>query len=274
MASNSSTGKVTSPPPSDSGDQVRQGPSVPPPAPEAHRLLNCQAVSLKFGVLPVVADSFAGVFQPSFTPESRSNPRLLYPAPVPPYPQYDLEDGSYYPDDGGSQGIKAVVEEQGYISLHLRYNVQVNIAPNQAIRVVNNRKSITLALSGCATQMAMVHPQGRVLQYNSRIEIQTENYPSIKNAKMWPRGVSFTSNNRALVYLVDQAGARSTTDTFHDLYADNIADSKFFPHFFLSKDTFLLPPLQKKGLRIAVRHFLIFRETATQYYCENKLSGF
>jgi len=123
--------------------------------------------------------------------------------------------------------VKAVVEEAGYISLKLRYDTRVDIAPNQAIRVVNPRKSVTLGLSGCATQMAMVHPQGRVLQYNSRIEVQVESYPSIKNAKMWPKGVSFTSNNSALVYLVDSAGARSTTDTFHDLYAENIADTVF-----------------------------------------------
>ena len=44
---------------------------------------------------------------------------------------------------------------------------------------------------------------------------------------MWSHGISFTANNYALVYLVDQAGARSTTDTFHDLYASNIADSVF-----------------------------------------------
>jgi hypothetical protein len=45
----------------------------------------------------------------------------------------------------------------------------------------------------------------------------------IKNAKIWPRGISFTSNQSALVYLVDLAGARSTTDTFHDLYSIDIA---------------------------------------------------
>ena len=141
---------------------------------------------------------------------------------------YETYDALLFPQcqEDDSAGIKAVVEKQGYISLHLRYDVHVDIAPNQAIRIVNHRKAVTLALSGCATQMALVHPQGRVLQYNSRIEIQTEDYLSIKNAKMWPRGVSFTANNCALVYLVDQAGARSTTDTFHDLYADNIADSK------------------------------------------------
>ena len=123
------------------------------------------------------------------------------------------------------------------VLLQLGDDIQVDIAPNQAVRVVNRRKDVWLALSACATQMAMVHPQGRVLQYNARIEVQTRSCSaqgvghmggpvSIKNAKMWPKGVSFTSNNSALVYLVDQAGARSTTDTFHDLYAENIADSK------------------------------------------------
>lgn len=167
---------------------------------------------------------------------------LLYPPPLPPSngtleslvgnqqgPVYDYSDASFFAGEveDESDGIKAVVEEQGYISLHLRYDTQVDIAPNQAIRIVNHRKATTLALSGCATQMALVHPQGRVLQYNSRIEVQTQSFPSVKNAKMWPRGVSFTSNNCALVYLVDQAGVRSTTDSFHNLYSENIADSIF-----------------------------------------------
>ncbi len=48
----------------------------------------------------------------------------------------------------------------------------------------------------------------------------------MKNAKMWQRGVSFSADNCALSYLVDTAGARSTTDMFHDLFANNITDSK------------------------------------------------
>ena len=132
--------------------------------------------------------------------------------------------------------VKAVVEEAGYISLKLRYDTRVDIAPNQAIRVINPRKSVTLGLSGCGTQMAMVHPQGRVLQYNSRIEVQVEAYPSIKNAKVWPKGVSFTSNTSALVYLVDSAGARSTTDTFHDLATTDIV-ANLFDHCCLSQES-------------------------------------
>lgn len=39
-------------------------------------------------------------------------------------------------------------------------------------------------------------------------------------AKMWYKGVSFTSESCALIYLVDTAGTRTTTDTFTDLTKD------------------------------------------------------
>lgn len=37
---------------------------------------------------------------------------------------------------------------------------------------------------------------------------------------MWYKGVSFTSDHCALVYLVDSAGTRTTTDCFTDLSVD------------------------------------------------------
>lgn len=37
---------------------------------------------------------------------------------------------------------------------------------------------------------------------------------------MFYKGVSFTSDTSALVYLVDQAGTRTTSDTFSDLGGD------------------------------------------------------
>lgn len=47
--------------------------------------------------------------------------------------------------------------------------------------------------------------------------------PSIsidRYAKMWYKGVSFTAEQCALVYLVDAAGTRTTTDTFLDMSQD------------------------------------------------------
>ena len=40
-------------------------------------------------------------------------------------------------------------------------------------------------------------------------------------------GISFTANNCTLVYLVDVAGARTTSDMFHDLYENNVAETLF-----------------------------------------------
>ena len=98
------------------------------------------------------------------------------------------------------------------------------------MQILNPEKNISLSLSGCATQMALVHPQGRVLQYNSRIEVHSRGSYVEKNAKIWPRGISFTASNCAIVYLVDQAGTRSTSDQFHDLYSEDSSECKhIFP---------------------------------------------
>ena len=44
---------------------------------------------------------------------------------------------------------------------------------------------------------------------------------------MWYKGVSFTSEKCALIYLVDQAGTRTTTDYFSDLDYDFSQDILF-----------------------------------------------
>ena len=51
--------------------------------------------------------------------------------------------------------------------------------------------------------------------------------PPTNNSGVYLLGTSFTANNCTLVYLVDEAGARTTTDTFHDLFENNIADTLF-----------------------------------------------
>merc|ERR1712200_185288 len=73
----------------------------------------------------------------------------------------------------------------------------------------------------------MVHPSGRLLQYGSRIEVQVEDKMSVKNAKVHPKGISFTANNMALVYPLDDAGARSTSDMFHVLQASDVVNTLF-----------------------------------------------
>ena len=102
--------------------------------------------------------------------------------------------------------ISAVVELPGFINLRLRHDMVLSISSNLAIRLKNLQKQSSFSLSSCSTQMATVHPKGRMLQYGPRVEVQVEDNISVKNAKIFPRGISFTANNMALVYLLDEAG--------------------------------------------------------------------
>ena len=80
--------------------------------------------------------------------------------------------GSYTAPE--ENAFRAVVENAGFISLQLKHGVTLDISSNKAIRMNNYYQESKIALSSCATQMALTHPKGRLLQYGSRIEIQAE----------------------------------------------------------------------------------------------------
>ena len=126
-----------------------------------------------------------------------------------------------------TEEVTCTVEPEGHLRLHLKAGVTLDISPTLALRLRNTQQDSSLALSSCSTQLALVHPRGRLLQYGPRIEVQIDDSISVKNAKIHPKGVSFTANNCALVYLLDEAGARSTSDMFHDLHASDIVDTLF-----------------------------------------------
>ncbi|XP_033255643.1 uncharacterized protein LOC117195097 [Drosophila miranda] len=95
---------------------------------------------------------------------------------------------------------------------------------DKAVRVLNQRSMVAVALSRNCSNSALIHPNVRILQSGAKVEIVT--YDGMKGnnfvryAKMWYKGVSFTSEACALIYLVDTAGTRTTTDTFTDLTKD------------------------------------------------------
>ena len=124
-------------------------------------------------------------------------------------------------------GITASVEQEGFIRLKLNFGVVLDLNTSMGMRLRNPSKDSSITLSDSTKHAAVIHPKGRVLIYEPRVEVQTEDDLNVKNAKIYPRGISFTANNMALVYLLDEAGARSTSDMFHDLYATNIVDTLF-----------------------------------------------
>ncbi|KAL6259994.1 uncharacterized protein LOC105425554 [Pogonomyrmex barbatus] len=143
-------------------------------------------------------------------------------------PYYAAEEASIYTEnwrehdaDIGVGVGGAIATPHGTISLRLYNRIRVDITIDRAVRVINFKNNIVMSLSGSGAAAALLHPNGRIYQYGSRVEIVAhDTHGNNKYAKMWYKGVSFTSEQCALVYLVDTAGTRTTTDSFSDMSQD------------------------------------------------------
>ena len=167
--------------------------------------------------LPLLPGSFFYLGAPSNEGFQLVSP-FSFPPPALPLPQYQ-----------GSQGQDSVayISEQGYLSLKMSHGIVLDIGNDRSVRLLSPRQETRVAMSGDGQQVAIIHPQARALLYQPRVEVQVEDETNVKNAKFFPHGISFTANNLALVYCLDQAGARSTTDSFHDLHTTDIAATLF-----------------------------------------------
>ena len=179
--------------------------------------------------LSAAASSFSFQPEPSLLPgsfyylggPSSGGFQLMSPFSFPPPvsgPQYH-----------GSQGQDSVayVVRPGYISLKMSHGVVLDIGNDMSLRLSNPRHQTWLAVCATSREVAIIHPQARALVYQPRVEVQVQDAVSVKNAKFYPSGISFTADNLALVYLLDTAGARSTSDSFHDLHGTDIVTSLF-----------------------------------------------
>ncbi|XP_020281947.1 uncharacterized protein LOC109853843 [Pseudomyrmex gracilis] len=141
-------------------------------------------------------------------------------------PYYAAEETSIYTENWREHEAEAsaggaVTTPHGTISLRLHNRIRVDMTIDRAVRIINFKNNIVLSLSGSGSAAALLHPNGRIYQYGSRVEIVAhDTHGNNKYAKMWYKGVSFTSEQCALVYLVDTAGTRTTTDSFSDMSQD------------------------------------------------------
>ncbi|GLV41667.1 wurstfest [Carabus blaptoides fortunei] len=125
----------------------------------------------------------------------------------------------------GEEPLGFGVTTGGIIRLCLHDNIRVDMTLDRAIRVMNYNNNIAVAVSASGSTAALLHPNGKRLPVwitCGDISIRQTHLTEItsKYAKMWYKGVSFTSDQSAVVYLVDSAGTRTTTDTFSDLSED------------------------------------------------------
>ncbi|XP_017836685.1 uncharacterized protein LOC108595905 [Drosophila busckii] len=170
----------------------------------------------------------AGAYMP---PQSSIHHSQQFPSPMPPPPHalgrvssrtFEFENSP--PPPPPCPGSGPIAMSNGTIQLRLRDGVRIDMTLDKAVRVLNQRSMVAVSLSRNGTNSALIHPNGRILQSGSKVEIVTYDGMKANNfvryAKMWYKGVSFTSESCALIYLVDTAGTRTTTDTFTDLTKD------------------------------------------------------
>ncbi|XP_055601491.1 uncharacterized protein LOC129750549 [Uranotaenia lowii] len=114
------------------------------------------------------------------------------------------------------------------IQLRLRDAVVIEMTIDKSIKVINHQERVTMALSSAGTSSTLNHPNGIVFQNGSRVDIVAYDGRGkndyIRYAKMWQKGISLTSDGCALIYLVDAAGTRTTSDMINmDIKADYIS---------------------------------------------------
>ncbi|KAH8258429.1 hypothetical protein KR038_011426 [Drosophila bunnanda] len=160
-------------------------------------------------------------------PQGHHTQQFPSPMPPPPYALGRVSSHSFDFDNNAPPpcpGSGPIAMSNGTIQLRLREGVRIDMTLDKAVRVLNQRSMVAVSLSRNCSNSALIHPNGRILQSGSKVEIVTydgmkaNNY--VRYAKMWYKGVSFTSESCALIYLVDTAGTRTTTDTFTDLTKD------------------------------------------------------
>ncbi|GAB0090624.1 uncharacterized protein DMENIID0001_053660 [Sergentomyia squamirostris] len=164
-----------------------------------------------------------------------SSPRIMGPPVAPPLIPVGEHVISCFPNPqpplirnwnsfSVQKSFGAHCQPDGTILIRLREGITIEMTLDRAVRVINNQSKVALAISNTGNTSALIHPNGRVYQYGSKVEIVAYDGVGKNNfirfAKMWQKGVSFTSQNCALVYLVDSAGTRTTTDSFTDMSQD------------------------------------------------------
>ncbi|XP_077301615.1 uncharacterized protein LOC143922267 [Arctopsyche grandis] len=117
------------------------------------------------------------------------------------------------------------VSQHGTIFLLLKGHI-LELTIDGGVYLVNLEYGIKVAISACGTMSAMEHPKGKVFEYTSKVEIQAANKRGIRYAKMWKKGVSFTTDDRAVTFLLDAGGPKTTVDWF--LLMEDDLNSKAF----------------------------------------------
>lgn len=107
-------------------------------------------------------------------------------------------------------------------------NFSIDISMDRAIRITCPMQKVLVCVSSTAMNTVIYHPNGRIFQNNSRVDLVAFDGAHQNNllryAKFWQKGISFMAKDVPVVYLVDEAGLRSSVDHFIHIKKDYALD--------------------------------------------------
>ncbi|XP_050529505.1 uncharacterized protein LOC126899039 [Daktulosphaira vitifoliae] len=106
--------------------------------------------------------------------------------------------------------------KHGTIGLQLPYDVSVELTLDGSVRLTNRLLNLAVAFNEDNTKSALLHSIGTIYQTDKTVEIRAKDLigHDHKSVKLFPAGACFTSTSNCLVYIIDEAGVRSTINPF------------------------------------------------------------
>ncbi|CAB3374341.1 Hypothetical predicted protein [Cloeon dipterum] len=136
----------------------------------------------------------------------------------------------------GSSNTSGVLRTTGQGTVSLNFGMmQVDVTINGAIRIVNPKTHIAMAVNDDCTATAVMHPMGR-LHHDAQTVLllawDSKNHQH-KHAKFLPKKSAFKSNDMSFSYVMDSAGARTSMSKLPTISMNDISLPVFYnnsPH--------------------------------------------
>ncbi|XP_065345621.1 uncharacterized protein LOC135943131 [Cloeon dipterum] len=136
----------------------------------------------------------------------------------------------------GSSNTSGVLRTTGQGTVSLNFGMmQVDVTINGAIRVVNPKTHIAMAVSGDCTATAVMHPMGR-LHHDAQTVLllawDSKNHQH-KHARFLPDKSAFKTNDMSFSYVMDSAGTRTSMSKLPTISMNDISLPVFYnnsPH--------------------------------------------
>ncbi|CAB3360606.1 Hypothetical predicted protein [Cloeon dipterum] len=136
----------------------------------------------------------------------------------------------------GSSNTSGVLRTTGQGTVSLSFGMmQVDVTTNGAIRIVNPKTHIAMAVNGDCTATAIMHPMGR-LHHDAQTVLllawDLKNHQH-KHAKLLPNKSAFKSNDMNFSYVMDSAGTRTSMSKLPTISMNDISLPVFYnksPH--------------------------------------------